>query len=30
MWGHSMGGEITLRAMVVSRDINAGVIWAGK
>ena len=29
MWGHSMGGEITLRAMVVSRDIKAGVIWAG-
>ncbi len=29
MWGHSMGGHITLRAMVVSRDIKAGVIWAG-
>jgi dipeptidyl aminopeptidase/acylaminoacyl peptidase len=29
MWGHSMGGEITLRAMVVSGDIKAGVIWAG-
>jgi dienelactone hydrolase len=29
MWGHSMGGQLTLRAMVVSQDINAGVIWAG-
>lgn len=29
MWGHSMGGSITLRAMVVSDDIRAGVIWAG-
>lgn len=29
MWGHSMGGYITLRAMVVSADIQAGVIWAG-
>jgi dipeptidyl aminopeptidase/acylaminoacyl peptidase len=29
MWGHSMGGQITLRAMVVSEDIDAGVIWAG-
>lgn len=29
MWGHSMGGMITLRSMVVSRDIKAGVIWAG-
>jgi len=29
MWGHSMGGFITLRAMVVSEDIKAGVIWAG-
>lgn len=29
MWGHSLGGEVTLRAMVVSRDIKAGVIWAG-
>ena len=29
MWGHSMGGYITLRAMVTSRDIKAGVIWAG-
>jgi dipeptidyl aminopeptidase/acylaminoacyl peptidase len=29
MWGHSMGGGITLRAMVVTEDIQAGVIWAG-
>ena len=29
MWGHSMGGHITLRSMVVSRDIKAGVIWGG-
>jgi len=29
MWGHSMGGFITLRSMVVSDDIKAGVIWAG-
>ena len=29
MWGHSMGGTITLRAMVVNADIKAGVIWAG-
>lgn len=29
MWGHSMGGHITLRSMVVSPDIDAGVIWAG-
>lgn len=29
MWGHSMGGHITLRAMVVSQDIKAGVIWGG-
>ncbi len=29
MWGHSMGGYITLRAMVVDPTIKAGVIWAG-
>jgi uncharacterized protein len=29
MWGHSMGGYITLRSMVVRDDIKAGVIWAG-
>ncbi|MDO8451287.1 MAG: alpha/beta fold hydrolase [bacterium] len=29
MWGHSMGGHITLRVMVTTKDIKAGVIWAG-
>jgi len=29
MWGHSMGGHITLRTMVTTSDIKAGVIWAG-
>lgn len=29
MWGHSMGGFLTLRSMVISPDIKAGVIWAG-
>ncbi len=29
MWGHSMGGFLTLRAMVVSDAVKAGVIWAG-
>lgn len=29
MWGHSMGGYLTLRAMVVSPDVKVGVIWAG-
>lgn len=29
MWGHSMGGHITLRSMVISKDIKVGVIWAG-
>jgi dipeptidyl aminopeptidase/acylaminoacyl peptidase len=29
MWGHSMGGYITLRSMVTTGDIKAGVIWAG-
>ena len=29
MWGHSLGGFLTLRSMVVSKDIKAGVIWAG-
>ena len=26
MWGHSMGGHITLRSMVASKGIKAGVI----
>jgi dienelactone hydrolase len=29
MWGHSMGGYITLRAMVTDPTIKAGVVWAG-
>jgi len=29
MWGHSMGGYITLRSMVTTADIKVGVIWAG-
>lgn len=29
MWGHSMGGYITLRSMVITQDIQVGVIWAG-
>ena len=29
MWGHSMGGFITLRSMVVRDDVKAGVIWGG-
>jgi dipeptidyl aminopeptidase/acylaminoacyl peptidase len=29
MWGHSMGGGITLRVMVTTDDVKAGVIWAG-
>jgi uncharacterized protein len=29
IWGHSMGGFLTLRAMVISPDIRAGVIWSG-
>lgn len=29
MWGHSMGGYLTLRVMVISKDVRAGNIWAG-
>lgn len=29
LWGHSMGGNITLRALVISSDIKAAVIWGG-
>mgnify|MGYP000464291451 CR=1 FL=1 len=29
MWGHSMGGNVLLRAMLVEPEIKAGVIWAG-
>jgi dipeptidyl aminopeptidase/acylaminoacyl peptidase len=29
VWGHSMGGFLALRAMVISKQIKVGVIWAG-
>ena len=29
MWGHSLGGFLTLRSMVISNHIKAGVIWGG-
>ena len=29
IWGHSNGGEIGLRIMVVSKEIKAAVFWAG-
>ncbi len=29
MWGHSMGGFVTLRSMVATKDIKVGVIWGG-
>lgn len=29
MWGHSMGGYITVAAMLKAPDIKAGVVWAG-
>ncbi len=29
MWGHSMGGQVVLRAMAASGQVKAGVIWAG-
>jgi dipeptidyl aminopeptidase/acylaminoacyl peptidase len=29
MWGHSMGGNLVLRAMLVEPAVKAGVIWAG-
>lgn len=29
MWGHSLGGFLTLRALVISKDIKAAVIWGG-
>lgn len=30
MWGHSMGGHITLRSIVINQaDIKAAVIWGG-
>ncbi len=29
MWGHSLGGMIALRSMVIDNTIKAGVIWSG-
>jgi dienelactone hydrolase len=29
MWGHSLGGQLTLRSMVVTDDVKAGAIWGG-
>jgi dipeptidyl aminopeptidase/acylaminoacyl peptidase len=29
LWGHSMGGNITLRVSEISPDIKAAVIWGG-
>jgi dipeptidyl aminopeptidase/acylaminoacyl peptidase len=29
MWGHSMGGNIALRALVIDPRIKVAVIWAG-
>lgn len=29
VWGHSMGGNITLKDLVISEDIKAAAIWAG-
>ncbi len=29
MWGHSMGGNIIQRALVINPDIKAAVVWGG-
>jgi len=29
MWGHSMAGNTVLRALLISNEIKAGVIWSG-
>ena len=29
MWAHSMGGWITMKAMITDSSIRAGVLWAG-
>ncbi|MEA2669415.1 MAG: uncharacterized protein QOJ33_2349, partial [Chloroflexota bacterium] len=28
-WGHSMGGHITLRSLVISHEIRTAAIWGG-
>ncbi|GAA5514212.1 hypothetical protein Dcar01_02966 [Deinococcus carri] len=29
LWGHSMGGQLSLRAMLVDPDLRAASLWAG-
>jgi len=29
IWGHSMGGQLSLRAMLVDSDLKAASLWAG-
>ncbi|MBZ9712279.1 alpha/beta hydrolase family protein [Deinococcus multiflagellatus] len=29
LWGHSMGGQLSLRALLVDRDLKAASLWAG-
>ncbi len=29
VWGHSMGGNIVLRSIIVQKDIKSAVIWSG-
>jgi len=29
LWGHSMAGNLVLRAMLIEPEVRAGVIWAG-
>lgn len=29
MWGHSMAGNLVLRAMLIEPEVQAGVIWSG-
>jgi dipeptidyl aminopeptidase/acylaminoacyl peptidase len=29
LWGHSMAGNLVLRALLIEPDVQAGVIWAG-
>ncbi|MDV6374092.1 alpha/beta hydrolase family protein [Deinococcus arenicola] len=29
LWGHSMGGQLSLRAMLVDPDLGAASLWAG-
>ncbi|PTA68644.1 alpha/beta hydrolase family protein [Deinococcus arcticus] len=29
LWGHSMGGQLSLRALLVDRELKAASLWAG-